>query len=628
MADEQLYEDPKTGRVYRKKGEDFYPVDTAAAETSDAGAALVGAGETLSNWGRGARMRAAQATSDPAAFYDVLQEQRRSEDLTAGLRQESPIASGVGRVAPYLLPPATGAGLGVSLLLGGGLGALEPDVDPGASIALGAAGSGAAWGLGALMRYRKAVQEGRIPATDRPVAGGARELPGGPGGGGVPGASRGPAVDPGRPGSAAARVQRDIELQGARARGEPAFTEPQSLEDLARAGDAQDVEDGIAIARGRDPVQQRAVQISELGYDPALLGGRAATRDPGRVVQWATDTAKRLGFRLTPGQEYQDPLLLMAEASARSTPYAAAPLVALQEANQGVANQIINKALRYPQGGAELSRIESVNAGMDFVNDSFRKALEAIRARGSEVPGVGKVGGVPAGGLEAAFENIVGKYKQYGVDLGGDFLGSHKLLDKEGKFTGQFDPLGLWEVRQVLANKIKTAQQNNWVAVDPLNQMMSKLDDAIQGAARSQGPKLREAREVYRLIQALEKPGVIQGERNVNLGALYRTLRRGYRYEMRGKTDKLSPEMKDVLDMTVMREAVLRDVVNDSGTATRMSLQMILNAPMREVGAKILGRAAVEGYLRLGQSASVRSGLGALTKPGAEQLSGIWGRTW
>lgn len=603
----QLFQDPKSGKVYEQADDgEFYVVseqDLAARETDPVSSAAVAFQESLRRIGRGAQMRAGQAIGSPDLYYSGLDAERESAARMAPLQRENPVSSFLGGIAPYLAAPVAGTGLAASAGTGALFGYLEPNADPASATYLGAAGGAAGWVLAAGARLARNALAARgaagagvdigeqIAAETARIAREAQvgRLLAGPPGGAA-----------GVQGTAADRVAARIRAAGAGARAELNAASgvdegASTFDDLARQGRAQQVQEAGAQATGRNVAQ-------ELGYDPALLGGMAATGNPNHIRAWAVQVLKNAGFELTPGQETGHWLPLQVEAAARSTPYLAAPVRALDTKNQMAFNRVVNRAIG--QEGDHVS-LGNINAANDFVSETFAKAAEAIRQRG----------GVPAGGLEAKFASIIDDWKSMGIDLPNP-LAKYKLDNQT------FDPVGLLEARQRINGLMRDAKINTPSRLPALGDMVESIDSAIEGAARSQGENIARAREIYRVLLALDRPNAWKESGDVGASGLYRALRSGFRNEMKLRSEP-SKEVRDLINVVRAREGFMREIVPDSGTATRMSLQTLLHNPVSTMAEATLGRGAMMAYLQAG-----KIGRRALTPQGAEQMTGIWGSTW
>lgn len=117
--------------------------------------------------------------------------------------------------------------------------------------------------------------------------------------------------------------------------------------------------------------------------------------------------------------------------------------------------------------------------------------------------------------------------------------------------------------------------------------------------------KFRLATQRFRLIQALEKPGVIAAG-NVRAGALTRNLRKTFKGEFRG--DKRAADtfegdafesFRDLFDLAQGFEKI-PNIINDSGTATRLAPLSILSNPVA-TGALLAARPLIRGAIRSAQ---------------------------
>lgn len=589
MAD--YFEDPETGKVYRKSGERYVEVSPAAADTGALEAAAIGAGSTLTGLARGAQMRLGQALGNRELYYGTAEKAWADERPMAELSAERPFSTGAGAIAPYFAAPVAGGVIG-GAVANAALGALSPTQDPSSGMYLGAA-AGAAGGFASMGLARAARARGLVGGADEGIAGAA------------PGAA---------PVTRAERVRGAIQARGAALRAADEPLGGGGLEDLAAAGRRADLEDATVIAQGGAPEAARAARAAQLGYDPALLGGRAMTRDPGEVHRWAVRRADELGFELTPGQMVDSAMIRKLESAGRSTPWASAPFDAMQAKNQGVFNRIVNRALG--QEGDEVT-LSTMNRAQDWVDEQFTRVTEAIRARG----------GMPAGGLQSKLDDIRAEWQGYGVAL------PENMVERFKRPDGTFDPQGILGARQKVSQLIRQAKSTGQTtSIEPLSKMVEAIDDAVSAAARSAGKgtfagrevdSLKQAREVYRLLIALDRPGVWKEEKNVLMGPMYRALKSGYRGEMRGRKEPSSPAMRDLVDAVRVREAAMKELVNDSGTATRLSLQNLGAMNTGAAAAKLAAYAPAAAYLQLG-----KVGQRTLTAQGAEQLRGIWGSAW
>jgi hypothetical protein len=594
MADVQLYRDPKTGTYYKRDGNDFIATDATAAETGAGEALLVGAGKSFADLATGAKMRAAQTFGDVGAYSRLVLDQARADDALAPLQREHGAAMVAGGVLPYLAVPIGGAGPVASIGAGAALGALSPEADPASAMYMGAAGGGLAWGAAAATR---AARVG------------------------------------GRPGSMAERVQARIQGEAddmampARP-GVPTgeFSQPMGLDDLSAAGQRQGLADAVAVRQGVRPEVASAERIRELGYDPALLGGRAP-RYAGDIHADAAKTLQSAGFELTPGELQNNRALLRLEAAAESTPWSSAPFDAIRSKNQGKFNDLVAKAIGIEDASlnGKLSG-EMLNAARDNVSNLYNKAIEAIR-------GERDFGGAKIGGLRAKLDDIAAEYKNYGIEVPTKWLDAAELASAKGTA----DPLGLLAARQRLSGLASSEfRTGRTIHGEALRDVVDAIDEALAAASKSQAPGIERGREITRVLRTLDRPGVWKETGDVAAGPMYRALKQGFRSEIRqrwtpGTAEEMtkagrrvpSPEVQRLVNVIRAREAAIPSFIRDSGTATRMSLQTLIANPVRTVAEQTLGRGLAMGYLGIGKAAPR-----ALSGRGAEQLSGIWGSTW
>jgi len=566
-----LARDPKTGKLYEQKGGEWYevaPAREAAEELGPLESIGAAAGAELTGLARGAKMRAGQVLGSPSMYYEGAQPQWEEEGAQGELAAAHPLANLAGRALPYLAVPAGGASLPASVGVGAGLGALAPVEDPASSIYLGAGlGAGGAISAGLARSYL------------------------------------------GAPGSRAARVRERIQAAAREAQPAPAPAgAARGLEDLDNMAGAQDV----ALASSQPP---QAGAIAELGYNPALLGGRAIEGVENPAHAWAVETADRLKFQLTPGQRFGQQQLLQLEASGRSTPWASAPFTAIQSKNQARFNQIFLDAIGQP--GGSVVTVDKLRAAEEGIGGAFSDAVKRIRQS--------KTGAIDGDAFATDISKIQDEAHAWGYK---DF--PTVAIFKNRLDNGNFDPLGMLNTRQRLAGMVRDKYANNLGnEARILEETVAAVDDAFERALPGKKDELVRAREIYRLLKLADRPGVWKEEQNIAAGPLYRAMRTGYRRQLRGLDEPSSGSqgVKDLVDAVRMREAAMRDVVSDSGTATRMSLQSLVNNPLKTLAEQSLGRGAALAYIGGGRMLGGGKGK-ALQDVAGEQLSGIWGGAW
>jgi hypothetical protein len=127
-----------------------------------------------------------------------------------------------------------------------------------------------------------------------------------------------------------------------------------------------------------------------------------------------------------------------------------------------------------------------------------------------------------------------------------------------------------------------------------LRDVIGALDDAVvRQAGPEVGRQYEQARALYRLTDALDSGNVVRNG-NVRPGTAASVLRRRYPAEFaRGNQfgADLPQELQDAFDVTRIANR-FGDIVGDSGTATRMSLQNFINHP---VATSVTGAASLAG---------------------------------
>ncbi len=145
-------------------------------------------------------------------------------------------------------------------------------------------------------------------------------------------------------------------------------------------------------------------------------------------------------------------------------------------------------------------------------------------------------------------------------------------------------------------------------AADTYGQLIEELDEMFKKSIEPGSEdfdKFRLATQRFRLIQALEKPGVISAG-NVRAGALTRNLRKTFKGEFRG--DKRAADtfegdafdsFRDLFDLAQGFEKI-PNIINDSGTATRLQPLSILSNPIA-TGALLAARPLIRSAIRSAQ---------------------------
>jgi hypothetical protein len=149
--------------------------------------ALVGAGDTLTTWGRNVRELKAELTGNEGALAKIAADREEADSIRARLQAEAPIASRVGGALPALATLPIGMGVGGAGMLAGRAGQIATGIGTGAvtgalgsesgDMGEGAAIGGALSGIGSMAgqmvsRVTKGIAARSAARGGGPMAGG------------------------------------------------------------------------------------------------------------------------------------------------------------------------------------------------------------------------------------------------------------------------------------------------------------------------------------------------------------------------------------------------------------------------------------------------------------------------
>ena len=558
------------GALWEERGGKWYEVSSARAGGLLQGADLgvgMGASEAVLDefrrLGAGIHSTLASVIGDKDWQKRIRAERGEQEERVRGLYDAaSPgvqAAMTAGRLAPSLATIPVGLGIGglatrggmalaEQVALGAGMGGMGYSGDQGMDAMTGALLSAGGWGTGQLAgkvmgaigargeRARAAIVEGAGGASgpgSLDIVGRADEITAaaaGRGGAGMPGGG-GQVLD---------------------ASGNPLHL-------------------GQAVA----PVAQRVSQGVELPGMVAVQGATGLTEEGARMVA----RAKELGLQLTPGAKTGDRAQQMLEASAKSSPWGARFFEPLRRNNEQVLNRAAVAALGEEGNAVTQQVLNNAHLRLGEVFEGVGRqigvvggdALEAARGRLDEFIAAGRTGGEITPEAVAAAKKLQLAMGEEGTVSGKRLLSERSsLVQLSRDYSGQSKGLAAQGVRQLVE------------VVDDL--MESAIPKANQAAVRGQ---LREARGQWRILSSLESGSAVRPDGGVAAGVLFRNLEREFPMEMRrgnfatefGNT-ATGARARDLMD-TVRITQSFRDVVSDSGTATRMSLQGFIDSPVR-----------------------------------------------
>ena len=532
--DEEVFQD-EAGNLFVFRDGDFQPTTRQALETGPFEAAMVGAGETLTNIGR---------TLDPSRTgAEVAAVRAEDEAVLAPMQAERPISTGVGAALPFLATAPIGMGIGGPALtgaralaeqaaIGAGLGALEGGA-PGALI--GAGSSAAGFGLGKIAQ--------RVL--------GARH------------AARG-------------RLGDDI------------LDTVDQADDIV-AGGAAAGRAAPGPARTLTKAQRRAQAFQGID-EPRAPPGAAVGAARAGVHDVRVGQADSLGFELTTGERLNSDTLRQVEAGFRSSPFAPAKLRDVKASNQTNLNRHWGKAI----GVGEVDNItdDVMGEAVERAGEKFTEAAEAVKG--------GKLG----------VSRLAAEVEAIRVEAG---RGASIMQDMEvNKLLGEVEQWAQGPGKRVAARDFMAARSNlnkqmrdasaqgKGVLAEAMQDVIEAMDRTFEGAAGAEAAAIyKGARENWRFITALERGQTLNtATGNVNARTAGSSLKRVFKQEAgRGGVEDLSNAGAETIEATQVAN-YFGEIVGDSGTATRLSVQEILRNPVGATGGAVT-RALGEGYNRI-----------------------------
>jgi hypothetical protein len=327
------------------------------------------------------------------------------------------------------------------------------------------------------------------------------------------------------------------------------------------------------------------------------MGGVAipATSPRHQMIQ---EMAQRQGLLLTPGEELGSKTLRMVEASMESNPLtAAATLQPIRQANQGIVNSRVNQAMAsvFPEGTVLTNNLkelgpETVGAFRQQLGQNFNKIYAAA-------------GDVSADEITKTLAPVM--LTPEGMTYGADKVLATILART---VNGQMTPAIMADTRNFLSGMAFDLGRapGSQMQANVYSSMVTGLDNLIESKVGTElAGQLVDNRQGWRLLMALEKPGVIKENGNVIPGALYRNIRKGYRDEslgmapLRANSETQNKALANLVETLRVTQYFDR-VVGDSGTATRMSMGDLLK-PGSYI-EKLIGPAVGKAYMAAAKS--------------------------
>ena len=533
---------PQTGEVMELQNGRWVSVGNSAVTAQAAGspaptvgpiadsaleAALVGAGDTFTTWGRNVRDAYAGITGDRAAQLAIEDERTEADKIRAQLFAEHPVAATIGSALPGVIATLPLGGIGAGMAGAAGLAART-----GVNLATGAT-------LGALGSTTGELGAG---AAEGGLFAGAGQLAG----------------------NMVARVN------------------------AARAG-IRETQAAQAAARMRAMVAagDEAAAAGAAGTEAGIVGpgGPAAALDDAQraIVQGA----QRAGLKVTPGQLLNDPNMRQMEASFASNPVLSPYWQEMKQANAQQINTLAARAMGVDadnvgaavraQAEHQIGReFDQIGQDIGLVNTApLKKALAEIadEEKTSLLPRV------EIDSILTRFERGATARAGATAGEGPDLVTGQALMRERSRIAGQMrdayqrgdSTLGnlYGDVVDAMDEAVKTSARNN-------------LGSAADGRAVAQA--YDAARDKWAVLRAMERGGsTIDGQ--VLPGQAARILGRSDKSRFWGRADEVGQTMQrtgtgtlgedrvgDLYDALRFASSQLgKDIVGDSGTATRMA---------------------------------------------------------
>jgi hypothetical protein len=318
----------------------------------------------------------------------------------------------------------------------------------------------------------------------------------------------------------------------------------------------------------RDPVQATVSQTTgpALIAQQAALSGQTAAQplsgEPARLVGRAND----LGMWVPPGVRNNNPTLQRLDASLSSNPLTSAPFDAGRQQNREAITSMIAQKVGLPAGTKEIPP-DKWGAAVDAVKEGLETVAEKI--------GTVQVGDDLAGSIRTA--------KSWEPAL---------KIDEAAALTGT-------QAMSVRSQLTKLGSQlwrkGDQIKAEYVDDLVSQLDDAIErSGGEGVGKAYAAARAPWRWVKLFERPGVYdEGKGVVNPAALRNAVKQTTPGYVRGRDieDGVGDPLLDALRFTQLS----RDIVGDSGTATRLGFLGMIRNPI-ETAFTLGSRPVVNAY--------------------------------
>lgn len=305
--------------------------------------------------------------------------------------------------------------------------------------------------------------------------------------------------------------------------------------------------------------------------------------------------ADALGLPVTPAVRQANQTMRQFEESQRASPFSSEPFSRLSNQYSDRANEIARKEIGMP--GDDLITDEVLESAHDVIGEQFNRLV-----------GPDKTFQI----TDSFYDDLAAIEAEYGssVTRGNRFKPIAKNL-RELADDQYITAKNYQRQASDLAASQRAANRGENSNDPALSKALGRSREALDKQFdQSFGdlPELKENRAKYRALRSLEQPNVIrQGE--VSLPTLYSKLKKEGRGRVRGDRD---------LDTAAKVGHHIMSKIGDSGTATRMSLQNLMNASAFGRAQMLGGNALSEGYLNTGGVLAGPGVLGYMPRAGAQ----------
>jgi len=333
---------------------------------------------------------------------------------------------------------------------------------------------------------------------------------------------------------------------------------------------ATEIADELAPARATRAERQASAfeeaptRLDEAQAPQGSAAGAQRTSHHANMVRLADDT----GITLTTGERVNSDTMRQIESGFRSQPGGPPRGKEIVRENQETLNRSWSRAM----GAGDEVKITPE------VMDQARRNAAAEYNAAAEAAGTVDVRGVP---------RIVRETREgRGTSLIQDEQVQEALasLDAFENVEGGMAARDFMATRAELNTKMRNAaQKGDGLLQQTLSDVINAMDEAFEGSAGPQAAALyKQAREHQRFILTLERgKGVNLDQGNVNPTTAGTSLRKTFKQEAgRGDPGDLSDAGIDAIE-TTRASNYFKDIVGDSGTATRLAVQELISNPAK-----------------------------------------------